>query len=211
MKEKAIILCNGQMPPKELLEKYLADTHYFVAADGGANRAAEIGLFPEVVIGDFDSFDEKLFENRNIQKVHLRDQETNDLEKALNWLLEKKIRKIEVFGATNMRMDHSLKNLSVMLRYRDEFESLIFRDEYGYCFLLPKRFSAPYSIGQPLSLIPLNGRVEGITTEGLKYGLNNEFLENGIRDGSSNEAIQERVLIEYLKGDLLLYVASVNQ
>jgi thiamine pyrophosphokinase len=50
--------------------------------------------------------------------------------------------------------------------------------------------------------------VEGITTKGLKYPLKEDFLENGVRDGSSNENIEEQFSISHKSGALLLYVAS---
>jgi len=40
----------------------------------------------------------------------------------------------------------------------------------------------------------------------LKYSLSNEFMENGVRDGSSNEAVSEDITIEYKSGALLLII-----
>jgi thiamine pyrophosphokinase len=48
--------------------------------------------------------------------------------------------------------------------------------------------------------------VEGIITDGLKYPLYREALENGVRDGSSNEATEYRVRIQHAKGDLIVMV-----
>lgn len=207
-RSKGVILCNGQMPGRMLIEPYLKEDTLFVAADGGANRAAAVGLRPDVIIGDLDSYEPIDYKEHKVEVILDRDQETNDLEKALEYLKEQSIREVRIFGATNMRLDHTLKNLSVLLRYRSTFELLHMVDIYGYCYLLPQKFSAKFNVGTVVSLLPLNGRVSGIKTKGLKYPLNDEFLENGLRDGSSNEVITEQVEISYTEGDLLFFVAS---
>jgi thiamine pyrophosphokinase len=207
-RSKGVILCNGQMPGRMLIEPYLNEDTLFVAADGGANRAAAVGLRPDVIIGDLDSYEPIDYKEHKVEVILDANQETNDLEKALEYLKEQSIKEVRIFGATNMRLDHTLKNLSVLLRYHTVFEYLELVDIYGYCFVLPKKFSASYNLGTVVSLLPINGRVSGIKTKGLKYPLNDEFLENGLRDGSSNEVIAEQVEISYTEGDLLFFVAS---
>ena len=38
--KKALIICNGNPPPKSLLRQLWENTSYRLAADGGANRAS---------------------------------------------------------------------------------------------------------------------------------------------------------------------------
>jgi thiamine pyrophosphokinase len=77
-------------------------------------------------------------------------------------------------------------------------------DDYSKIFCLPKQFDKWYTAATPISLLPV-GRVEGVVTSGLKYDLNNDFLEMGIRTGSSNEAMQDgTVKIAYQSGTLML-------
>jgi thiamine pyrophosphokinase len=54
----------------------------------------------------------------------------------------------------------------------------------------------------------MSGKVKGIKTKGLLYPLNDEELENGKRDGSSNEAISDTISIEYTSGSLLLMISK---
>ena len=55
--------------------------------------------------------------------------------------------------------------------------------------------------------MPLD-RCEGIQTIGLKYPLDNESLELGVREGASNEVISSPVRISVKKGCLLLFVVK---
>jgi thiamine pyrophosphokinase len=92
-------------------------------------------------------------------------------------------------------------------KFNYQFEQLIFADAYGITRLLPHHFTEKIPINTTISLFPLSGKVSGITTKGLKYPLQNEALENGVRDGTSNEVISTPVSIAYDVGDLLLFTA----
>lgn len=201
----ALILCNGLAPAPSLFKRRLEESDLFIAADGGGNTARDLGTLPDVVIGDLDSFIEEPEDTFNI--IRDPDQETNDLEKALGFALKREVTDVVVLGVTGQRIDQTLKNLSVLKQFDHQFNSLIFEDDFGRIMLLPRSYAAELPVGTTVSLFPLSGRVEGIQTSGLKYTLNDEALENGVRDGSSNKVISPYVEIRHQSGDLLLFVA----
>lgn len=199
-----LILCNGNPPSQQLFSEYRANSDYFIAADGGANIALDLGTTPDVVIGDLDSYQGSDKEPYEI--IFNPDQDSNDLEKALQHAQEEKGTHIKILGATGHRLDQTLKNLSVLKQFHERFQQIHIADNFGETRLLPPFFSDEFAIGTQLSLFPLSGKVTGITTKGLKYPLNDEKLENGVRDGSSNEVIENPVQITHKKGDLLMFV-----
>jgi len=202
MKE-VLILCNGTPPSAELFEQYRAKADYLIGADGGAQIILQLGAEPDIVTGDMDSFDHQ--QEYPFEIHYNADQETNDLEKALWLAVQQEATHVSILGATGQRLDQTLKNLSVLKQFNKRFESLHLADDYGRTRLIGPEFEEEFVIGTKLSLFPLSGRVSGITTSGLKYSLNNEALENGVRDGSSNEVIDNPVRITYTEGDLLLF------
>lgn len=203
---KLLILCNGRPPSEELFEKQLQWADGFIAADGGANAARSLGTLPDVVIGDLDSYEKH--PDDTFEVIHKPTQYANDLEKALQLAREKKAEQVTVLGATGLRLDHSLKNLSVLKQFDDFFSSLLFMDDFTTVQLLPNNFSQEIAVQTTVSLFPLSGKVTGITTRGLKYPLNEESLENGVRDGSSNMVTSSPVHITHQTGDLLFFIAK---
>lgn len=203
--DKMLILCNGEPPSEKLFYKYRAKTDYFIAADGGANTARHLGYRPDVVIGDLDSFEDH--DGDNFEVIHKPDQESNDLEKALTMALQKGGSHIFILGATGLRLDHTLKNLSVLKQFNHQFEDLFLIDNFGKSQILPNSFTKELPIGTSVSLFPLSGKVTNITTRGLKYLLEDENLENGVRDGSSNTVVSTPITITHKKGDLLFFEA----
>ncbi len=199
-----VILCDGNPPRPEQLKEALKHSSLFIAADGGAFIAESMGLQPDVIIGDMDSYSETGNEQANV--IHDPDQETNDLEKALAYAYKLEGEEVIVFGATGKRLDHTLKNLSVLKQFNDLFKSLVYKDKYSVVFLLPKQYEAELPLQTTVSLFPLSGRVEGITTSGLKYTLSNSTIENGVQDGSSNLTTEKKIEIVHKKGDLLIFI-----
>ncbi|HET6527220.1 MAG TPA: thiamine diphosphokinase [Balneolaceae bacterium] len=206
MMKHILILCNGDPPSKQLFLSAFSACDYFIAADGGGNIARDFGQTPDVVIGDLDSFESR--SDDTFEVVFDPDQYSNDLEKALQLALKKQGTHVQVLGATGKRLDHTLKNLSVLKQFDNQFEEIVFKDNFGDTFLIPRRFAIDLPPGTPVSLFPLSGRVNGITTSGLKYPLKNEPLENGVHDGSSNEVIESPVEITHQTDDLLIFIAK---
>lgn len=206
---KTVILCDGRQPGTGPLREAINDSEYFIAADGGGNVARRLNMIPDIVIGDMDSYVIEKKEEAEI--IHDPDQETNDLEKSLKHAIVLKSTEVVVFGAVGKRLDHTLKNLSVLCRFNSSFSSLVFKDRHGEILLLPETFVREYPVGTTLSLFPISGIAEGVTTKGLAYPLTDETLENGVRDGTSNKTISPVIEISHRKGDLLLFVASLSE
>src|SRR5690606_866856 len=100
------------------------------------------------------------------------------------YLIDRKIPAANVIWATGKRADHTITNITNIVRYRNLIKAVIL-DDHSKVFLLPKKFEKWYPQNTPLSLIPI-GKVSGIQTQNLKYKLNNEELTLGYRTGSSN-------------------------
>jgi len=202
--QKCVIICDGELPSKETITAELFDTGLLIAADGGALALESMDILPDVIIGDLDSYSPTGDEKAEV--IEDPDQETNDLEKSLTYAEKQSANEVVVFGATGKRLDHTLKNLSVLLQFHSRFNHIIFKDTYSTMEIIVSPFKRDFAPGTSVSLFPLSGAVEGLTTKGLKYPLTRGTLKNGVQDGSSNQTVKKTVEIEFKKGDLLLLV-----
>ncbi|MDR9419237.1 thiamine diphosphokinase [Gracilimonas sp.] len=199
-----LVVSNGFPPPKDLLEAEFKKADLVVGADGGGNKILKYGLLPNVIIGDLDSFEKP--KDVDFEIIHEPEQETNDLEKALSLVITRGADTCTVLGAFGKRMDHALKNLSVLKKFDAAFKKLIYKDELFEASIINGTFSEECPVGNLVSLFPLSGEVTGIVTEGLKFPLNNESLKNGERDGTSNETISDQFSVSVESGDLVIFV-----
>lgn len=204
--EPALIIANGEACSFELMGELLEWSPLVVVLDSAIHRVLALNIKVDVLLGDFDSvFDtEKIREAQYpIEIIHTPDQDKMDLEKAFDYLIKRGFPAANVVWATGKRADHTISNITNIVRYREQLKIVIF-DDYSKIFLLPKIYEKWYVKETPISLIPI-GKVDGITTKNLKYMLDNESLTIGYRTGSSNEVEQDgMVVITHETGDLLL-------
>lgn len=204
--EPALIIANGAACSKELMGQLLEWSPLVIVLDNAIERVMELGIKVDVLLGDFDNcFEAEKYKELQypLEIVHTPNQDKTDLEKALDYLIDRKIPAANVIWATGKRADHTITNITNIVRYRDLIKVVIL-DDHSKVFLLPKKFEKWYPENTPLSLIPI-GKVIGIKTQNLKYELNNEELTLGYRTGSSNVTLKDGiVLIEHKEGDLLM-------
>ncbi|TNE80691.1 MAG: thiamine diphosphokinase [Bacteroidetes bacterium] len=204
--EPALIIANGEACSTELLGQLLEWSPTVVVLDGAAPRVHGLGIKFDILLGDFDrgqTWEEEIAAQQPIEVLPYTEQDSTDLEKAIELLIRRKYAAANIVWATGKRADHSVNNIQSLLKYRDQID-LVMLDDHSRIFPLKSNFKKRYQPGTTLSLIPM-GRVEGIQTSGLKYNLSNEWLESGVRSGSSNEAVEDGwVEIRFDAGHLLL-------
>lgn len=204
--EPALIIANGAACNPELLGQLLEWSPLVIVLDAAIERVMQLDIKVDVLLGDFDrNFDVDYYKEKQfpIEIVHTPDQNKTDLEKAFDYLIERKIPAANVVWATGKRADHTMNNISNIVQYRD-FLKIVLLDDHSKIFLLSRKFQKWYTANTILSLMPV-GNVEGIFTENLFYPLQNGSLSLGYKSGSSNHVAQDGLVkIEHSEGDLLL-------
>jgi thiamine pyrophosphokinase len=203
--EPALIIANGASCSTELLQEIIEWQPFIIVLDGAVHRVAELGIRFDVLLGDFDSFNPaKLSLPFEFETIETPDQEKNDLEKGLDYLLhEKQIDAAHILWATGRRADHTLGNLNVMARKSQQM-NLVMMDDYSKIYSVSSPFRKYYAEKQNLSLIPITN-VQDIVTTNLQYNLNKEMLAPAGRYGSSNRVNEPGwVEITFSEGVLFL-------
>ncbi|MYA22609.1 MAG: thiamine diphosphokinase [Gemmatimonadetes bacterium] len=204
----ALIVGNGEPPSRELFAACAREAELILCADGGANTASAYGYAPDYIVGDLDSVSSQSKAALAANRVVLVDPEGNvgtDGQKVLNHAVALGVTEAVLVGFTGRRTDHLLGNLSLLKTFADRL-ALRMVDDYCDIRLIDRGIRFRAAIGQKISLCPLYGAAEGITTEGLKWALRSENLVPGVRDGISNEVVDNPVEIRVERGDLLLCV-----
>jgi thiamine pyrophosphokinase len=204
--KKGLIFLNGKIPSLKVVQKFITNNNFIIAADGGGNWLRKYNILPNVIIGDFDSIHLKVlkyYSQKKVKIIQIIDQEITDFEKSLKFALKSGINKCIIFGGISSRPDHTINNFSVLKRYYKKL-NLAFIDEKYEITFLRKNVEFNYKINNLISILgfPI---AEGITTTGLQYPLKNETLEFGVREGTLNKSIAKKISIKFNKGDLILF------
>jgi len=204
--EPALLIANGESCSEELLGQLLEWSPVVVVLDRAIWRVLDLGIKIDVLLGDFDDgMDLDLIRQKQypLEVVHAPDQNKTDLEKGIEYLIKRGHSAVNIVWATGRRADHSLTNMTNIVRYKNQIKAVMM-DDYSRIFPLVGTYEKWYEAGTPLSLVPV-GTVDGIVTEGLRYNLHDEALTLGYRSGNSNEAAHDGfVKVSARTGDLLI-------
>ena len=156
----AVILAHGDFPQAEIPLDLLRQAPFVCACDGAVNHYPQA----DAIVGDGDSVPESL---RN-RLIRIDEQEDNDLTKATRYCLSKGMRRIVYLGATGQREDHTLGNISLMVRYMQEMgvEPLLATD-HGWFVAAEGESTFESFKGQQVSIF--NMTCNALSSEGLLW------------------------------------------
>lgn len=205
---RAILFANGEMPELELVRQRLRADDWLIAADGGARHCLALGLRPHLVLGDLDSLSAEDRSALTAQGVPLTQypaqKDETDLELALLYAIQQNAEEMAVIGALGGRLDMAMAN--VLLLTHPALAALrvtLWHGAQTAWLIRPPGDTAHGQPGDTLSLIPLGGTAEGLTTRGLMYALNDEPLPFGPARGVSNVFTEATAHMDLRAGALL--------
>lgn len=203
--KKCIIIANGDLPKRNHI-KILMQKNYdtIICADGGANSAAKLNVIPDFIIGDFDSVTDetkKIFYNKS-KFIQIKRQNDTDVEKCLKFAIKNKFSEAILLGATGDRLDHSICNLGIVLKFYDKIKIKIVHQK---SLLIPISGEVNFKTtkGETISLYGFDEKTL-ITSIGLKYKLKKESLPFGKKESTSNVAISDLVHLKIENGIIFL-------
>jgi thiamine pyrophosphokinase len=212
MADKAIVLANGEIGAAWLLRDRLAgwDEAPVIAADGGSAYAEPLGLHIDAVVGDLDSLAEGAGARLRAQGIDVERapaaKDETDLELALLHAVERGATRIAVIGAMGGRLDMTLANILLLVHpMLADVRVELWHGEQTAWLIRPPGSDVTGQPGDTISLIPLGGDADGVSTHGLVYPLRDETLAFGPARGVSNVFEEAEARVD-LRGGLLLAV-----
>lgn len=204
----SLILADGEQPAHDVPLRLLQQAPYVVCCDGAIQRCDRA----DAVVGDGDSIPSWAREAYGFMFHQVDEQYDNDLTKATRFCISKGFRRLVYLGATGRREDHTLGNISLMMRYAREFgvEPLMVTNYGWFVPVCPKvsdgqKAGEPYKTtfasmrGQQVSLF--NFGCTELRTEGLRY---DGYAFSSWWQGTLNEAAGSHFSI-VADGDYMVY------
>ena len=207
------MIVSGGSLNKEFVTKVVGQGRYdrILAADSGMNALYAAAVTPDIIIGDFDSADEKILrffqQNKAIDFCTLNpEKDDTDTEFAIRESIRRGADSITIIGGTGTRLDHVLGNISLLGIGLEEQVSMELLDEHNRIRMIQDALTLEKETqyGKYVSLIPYGGDVQGVTLRGFKYPLSDYTMGGFNSLGISNEIVDNRAEIRFRSGILLV-------
>ncbi len=211
-----IIVGAGELTVREIPVK---EGDFVIAADGGFAYCRQLGVEPDLILGDFDSLDEgnkravEAIRQERPERVQVLPvmKDDTDMLAAMKEGLKRGFRSFDIYAAAQgRRLSHTIANIQC-LNYLKENGASGRLIEAGETVFLLRDETVEFVKEQKgfLSLFSLGDRAEGVTIRNMKYLLDRATVTNAFPVGVSNEFIGEAGSVTVESGTLLVIVGEM--
>lgn len=205
--KRAVVILNGNLSyDLDEYKKRLENRPFIVSCNGGYLNSIKLNIQPDLIIGDLDSINHIEFENKI---TFPKEKDKSDSELAVDYLIEKAFKEIEFWGAIGDRIDHTLFNISLLLKiYKEGAKGLIFHPPF-YVFLIDKNYKFKRKNKGIVSFYPFTFEIKNLKIKNLKYELNGKNIYLGNSETLSNEFVDKEGEVEFDEGLILVISESL--
>ena len=214
---RCAIFAGGDMP---YLDKYMDSAfwqkyNYFICADCGYRHAVKLGILPDLIVGDFDSFGGDL--PRGVEVLRsVPEKDDTDTLMAVKKAIEMGYNNIDLYGALGGdRFDHSIANIQTMIYALQQGASL---EIWGESRLLIQEadeggvsYRKPVSGDMYLSVFALTESIGIEYLRGVKYPLEDYRMVQSFPIGVSNEITGESAELRIKDGLALVILTPMKK
>lgn len=198
---KCAIFAGGEINDLSFID-VLGD--FVICADSGYKYAEKLGIVPDMIMGDFDSYTGVLPENIEIYRS-IPEKDDTDTLLAVKTAISRGFTEIVLYGALGKRFDHAFANVQTLLyahkngctmRIVDADNEIMLQSVGGVYY--PKRDGWYFSIFALTDTAVIN------EYSGVKYPLENYTLKSSFPIGVSNEIIADSAFLKISSGIVLV-------
>jgi thiamine pyrophosphokinase len=206
---KAVVVAHGDVDPRDRAQLEGADL--IVAADGGTLALEKWGVVPHAIVGDLDSLGMERAVEYGAKGARVvpfsPEKDESDLELAIAYALDAKADELVLLGVLGgARFDHEMAN--ALLIAADAYRGRRMRAVHGDITVRAlhggHELELEGEVGDVVTLLAVNGDVEGVRTHGLRYPLTSETLAFGVARGLSNLVVSAGASVACDRGVLLV-------
>ena len=189
--------------PDEIREK----SGLIICADSGLHIAEKVGITPDLIVGDFDSYTGTLPENVEIHRSVPEKDDTDTL-MAVRIAIDRGCDEIRLYGGLGARFDHSYANIQTLIFACEKGCKMTIYDADNVLTLRGAgEYEFPCRNGWYFSIFSLTEKAEIGKLQGVKYPLENYEMCIAYPIGVSNEITADKAYLQINSG-LVLVIES---
>ncbi len=206
--KRCVIVSGGDFSPAEGLRP---GEDYVIACDRGYTYCSRLGLKPDLVISDFDSYTGPVEEGVPVN-AYASEKDDTDTMLAVRCAIERGFDEILLCCALGGRLDHLIANIQALIFARKHGVRAGLRSaETEITVLMNEERSFSQREGWSLSVFAVGGPCRGVRIRGAKYPLEDAEILPSFPIGVSNQWTAAQAEIAVSEGTLLVVLAKIPE
>ena len=206
--KRYIIVGGAPINDYESIKKHLRDDDFFAVCDCGLRHIDKIDITPDLIIGDFDSFEKPDTDKELIALP--REKDDTDTFFAAKEGVKRGFDEFLLLGVIGGRLDHSIGNISILLYLEALGLTAKAVDDYSEIEIISDKTAYIESKFRYFSLLNITGVAKGITIKNAKFPLENGEITYEYQYGISNETVNNSPAEVLVKEGKLLLVKVIK-
>ena len=200
---RCVIVGGAGIERYDKVRAQLREDDFFVFCDSGLRHMDGLGVFPDLIIGDFDSHANPQMDAETI--VLPSEKDDTDTFFAAKEMVKRGFDEYLLLGVIGARLDHTIANLSILLMLDSAGKQAKAIDDYSEMEIVSSEAAYIEDSYAFFSLLNITGEAEGVTIRNAKYPLDSAAIDCDYQYAVSNDVLPGRTAeVSVAKGRLLL-------
>ena len=186
------------------IHSYLRADDFYICCDSGLKHREKLGINPNLIVGDFDSYKNP---HMDVETIILPcEKDDTDTVFAVKEALSRGFQDFLLVGVIGGRLDHTLGNVSLLLMLDAQGKEAMALDDFSEMQIVsdqPAQIENRYAY---FSLLNISGTAQGITIKNAKYPLAEAEISCEYQYGISNEVLPGKYAVVTVKQGRLLLI-----
>lgn len=201
--KRCVIIGGADITQYGRIRARLSAEDFYICCDSGLKHRTGLGITPNLIVGDFDSYAAPASDIETI--VLPREKDDTDTVFAVKEALSRGFQEFLLVGVIGGRLDHTLGNVSLLLMLDSLGKQAIMLDDFSELQIVSNRPAEIDGRFAYFSLLNITGTAQGITIKQAKFPLNGAEITCEYQYGISNEVLPgETAQVTVERGRLLL-------
>jgi len=206
--KRCVIVGGAAIGRYDRVRSSLSEDDYYIYCDSGLRHLEKLGKQPNLIVGDFDSHENPHLPVETI--VLPREKDDTDTVFAVKEALKRGYDDFLLIGVIGARLDHTLGNVSILLKLDSEGKKARIIDDYSEMEIVSNK-TAYVPDGYPFfSLLNISGTAKGVTIRNAKYPLTDAEITCEYQYGVSNEVLSGKTAEITVKTGRLLLIKDFD-
>lgn len=206
---RCVIFGGGEIADLRYAQSLLREDDYIICADRGYAYCVSMGVVPDLVLGDFDSYNGSLPQNCELLRYPVEKDDTDTM-LAVKEAIRRGYHEIMMLGMLGGRLDHTLANIQTVVYAVEHGETaqIVDKDCRITAIRDGQSVTVPYERGFHFSVFCHSDRADGVTIHHAKYETEDASIANRFPLGVSNAFLPGEDATVHVREGILVIIAN---